>query len=211
MLYLIDPSNYHMHKNDLENMYRLRHKVFYEKLKWDVISKNGMEKDEYDEQNMYYLIYKDQQGIVRGTLRFVEMSNNCMFDGPFKFSLPDLISYKNSNYWELSRAVVDADYNETYTANIAKNIYVQLLVGLNYTLWTRFQNIKKCLSIAYPSVVFLGKKYGMLLHQISQERINNEDIIIFYFSPKDSYNNIVNKNFNPEYKPIIHCSCPESL
>ena len=83
MLYLIDPDNYHLHKNDLNEMYQLRHRVFFEQMKWHVSSENGMEKDEYDEQDMYYLIYKDDQGIVRGCVRFIEMTHTCMFDGPF--------------------------------------------------------------------------------------------------------------------------------
>ena len=60
MLILIDPSNYEFHRQDLDDMYRLRHKVFYEELKWDVKSVNGMEKDEYDEKHAHYIIYKEQ-------------------------------------------------------------------------------------------------------------------------------------------------------
>ena len=46
MVYLITPNDYASHRADLDAMYRLRHKVFFEKLKWQVKSQDNMEKDE---------------------------------------------------------------------------------------------------------------------------------------------------------------------
>ena len=113
MLYLIDPDNYHLHQNDLEQMYRLRHTVFFDKMKWQVSSIHGMEKDQYDEKNAYYLIYKDSHGIIRGCVRFIEMIHDCMFDDPFKHLLPNIEDYKKPRYWELSRLAVDHTYDAT--------------------------------------------------------------------------------------------------
>ena len=55
MLHLIKPNNYNLYRKDLDNMYRLRHRVFCTKLNWDVNGHDGMEKDQYDEKNAYYL------------------------------------------------------------------------------------------------------------------------------------------------------------
>jgi N-acyl-L-homoserine lactone synthetase len=54
MLHLIKPNTYNLYRKDLDNMYRLRHRVFCTKLNWDVNSHDGMEKDQYDEKNAYY-------------------------------------------------------------------------------------------------------------------------------------------------------------
>lgn len=91
MIIFIEPSTYHVYRQELEGVYRLRHQVFYEKLKWQVNSQNGLEKDEYDESNTYYLVYKDPEGKIRGCQRYIEMCHNCMFDGPFSFMLGDVI------------------------------------------------------------------------------------------------------------------------
>jgi N-acyl-L-homoserine lactone synthetase len=173
MLYLIDPDNYHLHKEDLDNMYRLRHKVFFEKMNWQVSSKNGMEKDEYDENDMYYLIYKDEKGIIRGCVRFIEMTNNCMFDGPFKFALPNVEDFKKPRYWELSRLAVDCDYDDTYTTEMSQHISLNLISGYLY-FGLELEQIECTLTISYPQTLELYKSYGLLFSQLSRITLNEE-------------------------------------
>jgi acyl homoserine lactone synthase len=183
MLYLIDPDNYHLHKKDLEDMYQLRHKVFFETLKWDVNGHNGMERDRYDENNMYYLIYKDQDGIVRGCVRFIEMTHDCMFDGPFKFTLPNVDAFKRPQYWELSRLAIDTAYTDDYTKEMSQQISLNLLTGYLY-FGLELEKIECTLTVAHPQTLAFYKAHGLIFSELNKITLNtetNEQIIISGF------------------------------
>ena len=206
MLYLIDPDNYHLHKNDLNEMYQLRHRVFFEQMKWHVSSENGMEKDEYDEQDMYYLIYKDDQGIVRGCVRFIEMTHTCMFDGPFRFALPNAKDFKRPRYWELSRLAVDYAYDENYTAEIAQHVSLNLLIGYLYFA-IELEQIECTLTVAYPKTLELYQSCGLVFKELNKIVLNNitkEEIIIAGFpSLNYCYDQIVAKSGIDINKPVL--------
>lgn len=202
MLFLITPENYHLHREDLDNMYRLRHKVFYEKLEWDVASHNGMEKDSFDEKNAYYIIYKDTHGTIRGCVRFIEMTHECMFDNQFSFSLPNFHKFKRPGYWEVSRMAVDCEHDENYQKSMSREVCITLLAG--YTYFGLEFDVECSLIITYPSVIKLYKKYGLILSQIHESHINNEEIIVSAYIPLNyCYDELVQKINLDTSKPIL--------
>ena len=67
----------------LEDMHRLRHRVFKERLRWDVQSKNGMERDEYDDLDAIYLLAYDDNEILRGTWRLLPTTGRYMLRDVF--------------------------------------------------------------------------------------------------------------------------------
>lgn len=190
MVYLITPNDYSAHRDDLDAMYRLRHKVFFEKLNWQVASQNGMEKDEYDENYTYYLIYKDKNNVVRGCQRYIPMNNPCMFDGPFDFVLPNLKDYKNANYWEASRLAVDYDYGEGYTKEDARNICSKIfaasvLLGLD-------ADVKGFITLSYPSVIKLVTRYFSTA-LLAKSFVNDEEIHVTNYLPEaNAYSKLMN-------------------
>ena len=163
MLYLIEPKNYKNCREDLDNMYRFRHKIFFDKMQWDVKSQDGMEKDEYDEQNAYYLVYKDEEGIIRGCVRFIEMINPCMFDGVFNFALPNLEEFKREGYWEVSRFAVDTNSENYSNLYIKKNIAKILWLGLiEFSL--KCKKVEAYIALTYPPFRNLSVRYHTTPH-----------------------------------------------
>ncbi len=55
----------------LQEVYRLRDKVFRERLAWDVSSQDGCERDWYDDICPVYLIANDDDGHVEGCWRLL--------------------------------------------------------------------------------------------------------------------------------------------
>ncbi|MES2608038.1 MAG: acyl-homoserine-lactone synthase [Pseudomonadota bacterium] len=216
MLYLIQPGEYDLYRQDLDSMYRLRYRVFYESLKWDVSVENGMERDQYDEKNMYYLIYKDDNGIIRGCIRFVEMINDCMFDGPFKFTLPNLDEFKRPGYWELSRYSVDISASEDYKVHMHQKVAKSIMAGL-IDFGLTIERVECFLTLTYPSLTKLCKKYGLLTYVVSSAKINQEDIDVWAFQPMSHvYDKIakslkINKLSNNANDFNIHTSLHTSL
>jgi acyl homoserine lactone synthase len=200
MIYLVTPENYFLHRDDLDAMYRLRHKIFFEKLNWQVKSDSGMEKDEYDENNTYYLIYKDKNNIVRGCQRYISMINSCMFDGPFDFILQNLKDFKKPEYWEASRLAVDYDYDEHYTKEYGITVCQGIFAAsLHFALK---QGIKKFLTLSYPSVArILSQHFSTSL--VASSTINGEEIVVTSYPPlKESYEKLLVKLNHSPAEPI---------
>lgn len=200
MVYLITPNEYSTHRDDLDAMYRLRHKVFFEKLKWQVNSEDGMEKDEYDENNTYYLIFKDKNNIVRGCQRYIPMNNPCMFDGPFDFVLSNLKDYKNAQYWEASRLAVDYDYAEGYTKDDARNVCKRIFAAS--ILLGQDAEIKSFVTLSYPAMIKLLSQF-FSTSLLARSFVNNEEIhVTEYFPLSESYANLLDKINLPANEPV---------
>lgn len=60
-----------MDKETLDNMFSFRHKVFYERLGWDVEQCNGRERDFYDDLNPVYMVAKNSMNEVEGCWRLL--------------------------------------------------------------------------------------------------------------------------------------------
>lgn len=182
MLYLIEPDTYAEYREDLDNMYRFRHKVFFDKLNWDVNSQDGMEKDQYDEKETYYLIYKDEKGIIRGCIRFIEMVNECMFDGPFKDTLPNVHEFRRSGYWEATRLAIDTNLNKYYDS-IAQRKVIKLLLAGTIEFGLYFKKVECYIAFSYPSIQKLARKYGFILYDIASSYAHENEIIFWAFTP----------------------------
>ncbi|MFZ4115437.1 MAG: acyl-homoserine-lactone synthase [Chthoniobacterales bacterium] len=202
MLQLITPENYHAHQEDLQAMYRLRHKIFFEQLRWDVTSENGMERDQYDETQMYYLIYKDQEGIIRGSLRLIEMIHECMFDGPFNFMLPNLKKFKKKGFWEISRLYIHGYDDLLDHPSEAKIIYRHLFAGIIHFGLANHKTTS-FLAVSYPSALRLHNMAGMQWSSLYQSVINNEAIISAQYSPsQECYEKLIQKGeLNTQFPP----------
>lgn len=203
MLYLIEPDTYDEYREDLDNMYRFRHKVFFDKLNWDVNSEDGMEKDQYDEKETYYLIYKDEKGIVRGCVRFIEMVNECMFDDPFKDMLPNVHEFKRPGYWEVSRFAIDTKSDDNYKSYMQTNITKMLITGvIEFGLISK--KVECYLATSYSSIKRLYTKYGLIIYDLSQFNQSDKNASAWAFSPLTySLSRLTNSLENHENNSVI--------
>ena len=72
MIVVVEPHNAEKHAYLLEQMFRMRARIFRDHLGWDVVVKDGKERDKYDEQSPVYIIYTDEGGHkVKGSLRLL--------------------------------------------------------------------------------------------------------------------------------------------
>ncbi|MBA4310671.1 MAG: hypothetical protein C0425_10100 [Chlorobiaceae bacterium] len=176
MITYITPDLYEQHRDLLKQSYQLRYRVFCEKKQWDISAENGQEKDEYDEKNMHYLIYQDDDGIVRGCLRFIEMIHPCMLEGPFNFALPNVKDFKKKGYWESTRFAIEPNHHNT---NIARLFLAKLIeIGLSNQ-----EYIEGFFGISFPSVKRLFNKYGLFTFDINTISIDQDTTCIWLFPP----------------------------
>lgn len=95
---------------DLREMYRLRHRVFKERLGWDVQSHNGMERDRFDELDPAYLLAFDREERLIGTWRMLPTTGPYMLRDVFPVLLGGTKAPRHPNICEGSRCAVDCDY-----------------------------------------------------------------------------------------------------
>lgn len=94
---------------ELWNMYRLRAKVFKERMGWDIPVMSGMEIDGYDALDPSYMIIRERDGNVRGCCRLLPTEGPYMLRDTFPELLHGQRAPEGSNVWELSRFAIETD------------------------------------------------------------------------------------------------------
>ena len=130
--------------NPIAEQHKLRYKCVIERQKWSVPHHNGLEYDEYDNPAAKYLVYKDQQGVVRGTSRFYPTHLPYMLEEKFSNFITKIGIPKTKTIWEGSRYCIDHDLPTDTRAYIAKQLCVAYLeMGLH-------EGIHGIIGLSYP-------------------------------------------------------------
>ena len=88
-------------------MHRLRHRVFRERLNWEVDSHAGLERDAYDELNPVYVICLGAKGQAEGCVRLLPTMGRYMLKNTFESLLRGEAAPAERGVWELSRFAVE--------------------------------------------------------------------------------------------------------
>jgi N-acyl-L-homoserine lactone synthetase len=107
MIYVVDSLNRDSHLSLLEDMHRLRARVFHERLGWDVAVRNGMEIDLFDALDPAHVIAVDEDGHVVGCMRLLQTTGPHMLADVFASILDGEPPLRSSTVWEATRFCVD--------------------------------------------------------------------------------------------------------
>lgn len=88
-------------------MYRLRYRVFHERLKWDVQVADGQEIDVFDDVDSVYLLATDSEDDVCGGWRLRPTTRPYMLSDVFSNLLGGQEAPRHRQVWEISRFAVD--------------------------------------------------------------------------------------------------------
>lgn len=130
MIQLIAPDCYGDFADELHKMHRLRHRVFKERLDWDVRTDGGYEVDSFDALKPHYLILRGHDGRVDGCVRLLPSSGPTMLRDTFPVLLVGKTAPDEPNVWESSRFALDLPPSAPKGAGgIAVDTY-QLFAGM---------------------------------------------------------------------------------
>ncbi|MBP1857054.1 acyl-homoserine-lactone synthase [Rhizobium herbae] len=119
------------HPRDLDEMFRLRKRVFHDLLKWDVSVRDDWEIDNYDDANpLYVLSYSDQTGRLRGSLRLLPTLGPNMLDDTFPILLGDNPQVRSASVWESSRFCIDPTISQDRGSNQVTIAAAELMCGV---------------------------------------------------------------------------------
>lgn len=90
----------------VDGMYRLRYRVFHERLSWDVKIDRGLEYDEFDDESSIYIVgYNETTGDVDAAWRIRPTTTPYMLKSTFS-QLLDRPAPESAVTWEVSRFAV---------------------------------------------------------------------------------------------------------
>ncbi|MGX9182136.1 acyl-homoserine-lactone synthase [Mesorhizobium sp. BHbdii] len=129
MMQLITPDRYGEFADELKEMHRLRHRVFSDRLQWDVSVSGGYEVDSFDALGPQYLLLRAPTGRIDGCVRMLPTTGPTMLRDSFSIllghrSLPD-----DPRIWESSRFALDLPPSAPKQAGIALGTY-ELFAGM---------------------------------------------------------------------------------
>src|ERR1700674_4701515 len=108
MIVVIEQYNAHEYSNLMDEMFRLRARVFRDRLRWDVQVADGKERDKYDDEGPVYLIYADDEARqVKGSLRLLPTTGPTLLADFFSDTLPAGVHLSAPTIWECTRFCIN--------------------------------------------------------------------------------------------------------
>ena len=108
MIVVIEPHNAREYSNLMDEMFRLRARVFRDRMGWDVQVTNGKERDRFDDEQPVYLIYADDEAReVKGCLRLLPTTGPTVLADFFSDTLPEAVHLTAPTIWECTRFCLD--------------------------------------------------------------------------------------------------------
>jgi acyl homoserine lactone synthase len=100
--------------DNINEMYRLRARVFRDRMGWDVPTIAGMEIDGYDALGPYYMLIQNGDRHVCGCWRLMPTEGPNMLKDTFPQLLDGQAAPVGRHIWELSRFAIETDGTQTF-------------------------------------------------------------------------------------------------
>jgi len=131
MILLVTPDRYGEHTDALAEMYRLRYRVFKQRLGWDVDSSAGMEIDAFDALHPVYLLQRaDDSGRVQGCVRLLPSTGPTMLSETFAALLEGAAVPADPAVWESSRFALDRERGDSSRSRGLAHATYELFAGM---------------------------------------------------------------------------------
>jgi N-acyl-L-homoserine lactone synthetase len=132
MLKVIEGTRASLFPMEMDAMFRNRAAVFSERLGWEVIVKDGRERDAFDDENPVYLISVDPcTGKYWGSLRLLPTTGPNMLRDVFPFLLSKDEFIESATIWETSRICAVATDGQPERSKSGVNLALgELLAGI---------------------------------------------------------------------------------
>ena len=132
MIRLIPATQAHLFPRATDAMFRCRAQTFSERLGWEVVVREGYERDRFDDENPLYLVSVDpRSGDYWGSLRLLPTTGPNMLRDVFPALLKDDEAIESATIWECSRICVAAqEGTQDRNRRGVSNVLAELLVGI---------------------------------------------------------------------------------
>lgn len=203
MIEVITPDIAFLYRQKLDEMFQLRHRVFKERMEWDVNSRNGKERDVYDLLRPVYLLATDESGRVEGTWRLLPTTGPYMLRDVFPELMDGGDAPNHPQVWETSRFAVELDADGCDRRNTVNRVTSELFAGL--VEWALLYGIKEVVTVYDVRVGRLLSKIGVVPQWTSQRRrIGNTITVAGRFEISDAVLASIRAAGNVEESVLYH-------
>ena len=130
MMQLITADYYGNFIDEIADMHRLRHRVFKERLDWDVLASGDMEIDEFDALHPAYLLQRANDGRVQGCVRLLPSTGPTMLRDAFGVLLNGESPPASPSIWESSRFALDLRHDAAAAVSGIARATFELFIGM---------------------------------------------------------------------------------
>ncbi|MEW7008468.1 MULTISPECIES: acyl-homoserine-lactone synthase [unclassified Lentilitoribacter] len=110
MFITIQAHEYHKYPELMDQMFRLRKRVFADQLGWDVPVIGEYEKDVYDNHQPAYLMWCDNTCMeLYAVVRLMPTTGPTLLYDVFRKTFPNVVSFEAPGIWEATRMCMDMD------------------------------------------------------------------------------------------------------
>jgi N-acyl-L-homoserine lactone synthetase len=166
MIVVLEQHNAHEYQHLIDEMFRLRARIFRDRLNWDVEVWEGKERDRYDDEQPVYIIHCDDMGRqVKGSLRLLPTTGPTLLADIFSDTRPDAANLSAPTIWEMlfaSAALIEA------VGDVALRAGIEAIVGNFDGSMLRLYRRIGCEVEVLGSTLRYGRPVYLGLHQISE-------------------------------------------
>src|SRR5574337_1566400 len=132
MLKVIESSKAALYPQEMDAMFRNRALIFSERLGWDVVVKEGYERDPFDDCNPVYLVSVDPiTSEYWGSLRLLPTTGPNMLRDVFPYLLDEGEVIESATIWESSRiCAVSVEGQPHRSRNGVNFVLSELIAGI---------------------------------------------------------------------------------
>ena len=110
MFITIEAPDYANNETLLDQMFRLRKKIFADELQWDVVVDSNYERDRYDTIDPVYLVWcSPNSKTLYGSMRLLPTTGPTLLYNVFRTTFPDAADLMAPGIWEATRTCIDLD------------------------------------------------------------------------------------------------------
>jgi N-acyl-L-homoserine lactone synthetase len=186
MIVVVEKYNEDRYRHLLNQMFRLRARVFRDRLGWNVNVVDGMERDPYDDMDPAYVLYTDEAAsVVKGSLRLLPTTGPTLIRDAFSDTLPDAALLSAPSIWECTRFCFDADMLRTGNREEALLASGILLEGLGSVALR--SGITSILGNFAPSMLRVYRRFGCAVDVLGTTRRYGKPVYLGAFPVSEEH------------------------
>ena len=170
MITIINKDNRHLHKPEMDEMFRQRHRVFVQELGWSLpLAHQGREMDQFDREDTLYILLRDKWGNLIASKRLIPTVKPHLLSDIFPHLVEQEVP-RAASIWESSRTCVPREHRR---CGVTEKLFLAmmetaLLMGIEKITFVSSTSV-------YPIILDAGWTIQPL--GLPQKDLDDEEII----------------------------------
>lgn len=157
-----------------------RHRVFVERLGWELPGDaDGMERDQFDDEDTVYAILRDADGTVCGCARLLPTTGAYLLSEVFPHLMGGQEMPCADDVWELSRYTTESVSGAALSADDARERFRTLLRAVVEAAMQR--GARRLITFSYVGVERIARRFGLHVHRAGRvHQIDGRPVLAFW-------------------------------